>query len=224
MGHIQMVMLLQRWVSCAAQTAKALAGDIRERVKALGFARHKLIVEVKRAMHSLHTCKLSCCGTKGCKARTRESRLKMSCQGSSTQVTLSQQVWHTMRSVSRALWDTDSDGSASASFQNDSLICVGQVPVPRPPSLLQHIPVQHQLRRAQAPPALTVPAQVGQDNKIGLALENAAHTVSCTNAVPHHDSTRYFTNSSVSCSIDFVYAPSQAKVFHGKLDNGLLDC
>lgn len=54
MGHIQMAKVLQRRVSCAAQTAKALAGDIRERVKALGFARHKLIVEVKWSVHSLH--------------------------------------------------------------------------------------------------------------------------------------------------------------------------
>lgn len=69
------------------KTAKALAADLRDRVKALGFSRHKTIV----------------------------------------QVSLSQQTGQTFKSVSRCLWDNDSDATVSACFQNESLICEGQV-------------------------------------------------------------------------------------------------
>lgn len=71
----------------STKTAKALASDIRERVKALGFARHKLIV----------------------------------------QVSLCQRTGQSFASVSRCLWDSSQDATVSDIFENESLVCEGQV-------------------------------------------------------------------------------------------------
>ncbi|DBA91170.1 hypothetical protein WJX82_006190 [Trebouxia sp. C0006] len=71
----------------AAQYAKQLADDLREKIKALGYDRHKLVV----------------------------------------QVTLGQKKGQAMRVVSRCLWDTHSDSSASELYENETLYCVCQV-------------------------------------------------------------------------------------------------
>eukprot|EP00891_Asterochloris_glomerata_P006926 jgi/Astpho2/6926/e_gw1.00107.179.1_t len=70
-----------------AQYAKQLADDLREKVKALGYDRHKLVV----------------------------------------QVTLGQKKGQAMRIVSRCLWDTHADASASEFYENETLYCVCQV-------------------------------------------------------------------------------------------------
>ncbi|KAK9828847.1 hypothetical protein WJX72_002390 [[Myrmecia] bisecta] len=70
-----------------AQHAKQLADDVREKVKALGYERHKLVV----------------------------------------QVTLGQKKGQAMRIVSRCLWDTHSDASASEYYENETMYCVCQV-------------------------------------------------------------------------------------------------
>jgi hypothetical protein len=71
----------------AAHITKHIAEDLREKIKALGCERYKLVI----------------------------------------QVTLGQKTGQAMRIASRCLWDTNTDGFASESYENESLYCVCQV-------------------------------------------------------------------------------------------------
>ena len=84
---------------------------MRERVKALGFERHKLVVMV-RSWHALALL------------RCQPDQL---CQGYAVgQVTLGQKQGQAQHVVSRCLWDIHTDGWASEMFENESMFCTCQ--------------------------------------------------------------------------------------------------
>jgi len=95
------------------QYAKQLADDLREKIKALGYDRHKLVVQVRWSRQNKFHC--SC------------SFWIVLMHGLSLQVTLGQKKGQAMRVVSRCLWDTHSDSSASELYENETLYCVCQV-------------------------------------------------------------------------------------------------
>jgi hypothetical protein len=103
--------------SCDFQQAKQLAEDLREWVKALGFHRHKLIIEV------------------GIAAGVRLARKMQGIEGlfrmpqKIVQVTIGQKMGQEQRCASRCLWDIHTDGAVSETYENDSMYCICQVSV-----------------------------------------------------------------------------------------------
>lgn len=93
------------------QYAKQLADDLREKIKALGYDRHKLVVQVAAKLRDVPV-------------QTADLQQHYP---NSTQVTLGQKKGQAMRIVSRCLWDTHSDSSASELYENETLYCVCQV-------------------------------------------------------------------------------------------------
>lgn len=107
----------------STQTAKALANELRDRIQALGYARHKLIVQVGRGMllQVATSIPTSCWQHMPLKGRACTPG------GLRLQVTVCQQMGQAMRAASRCLWDPANDGSAWHHFQNDTLTCICQV-------------------------------------------------------------------------------------------------
>ena len=107
-----------------AQTAKALAGELRDRIQALGYLRHKLIIQV------LHTQAMQCAPTWLPCGFTRvwsTATTTVTNCWHTLQVTVCQDTGQAMRVASRCLWDPANDGSAWHHLRTDTLTCVCQV-------------------------------------------------------------------------------------------------
>ena len=96
-------------VCCPVQHAKQLADTIREKVKALGYERHKLVVQVRAWAH------------------VQAAAEPASAQPPLLQVTLAQKKGQAIRIASRCLWDATNDTYASCVYENESLLCNCQV-------------------------------------------------------------------------------------------------
>ena len=102
------------------QRAKQLADNIKERVKALGCNRHKIIVQVPNfaALQPLrHSMEVG----------HRVSELPdVYIDNGVWQVQLGQRNGQAVRVISRCLWDSHTDTAASASFESETMYCVCQ--------------------------------------------------------------------------------------------------
>ena len=102
-------------------------------MKALGFERHKLVVQVP---HLLLPCMLTCI-TSLCKL------LLSACVRLVPQVTLGQKCGQAQRNASRCLWDPRTDGAASEYYENECLFCICQASaLPAWISLQNHLHAQ----------------------------------------------------------------------------------
>ena len=125
--------ILTLLICCALQQAKQLADDIREWVKALGFERHKLVIQV--LLHAESATRL---GTGASLVYHSDCRGLGNYPGgfmlwqtvvywALMQVTLGQKCGQAQRSAARCLWDPKTDGAVSEFCENESLFCICQV-------------------------------------------------------------------------------------------------
>lgn len=106
------------------QTAKALADELRDRIQALGYLRHKLIIQVPRvrARQCASTWRSCNFASVWCSALMMAVNYRHM-----PQVTVCQDTGQALRLASRCLWDPANDGSAWHHFRTDTLTCVCQV-------------------------------------------------------------------------------------------------
>ena len=98
----------------ALQHAKQLADTVREKVRNIGFERHKLVVQV-----SSHCSFAAILLGQG-----------WAVHATALQVTLAQKKGQALRIASRCLWDASNDTYTSCVYENESLVCNCQAGAP----------------------------------------------------------------------------------------------